>query len=265
MTELEQKKSNEIGLGLYLPYLGSFIVFLGVIRLMCFYSAFGIQIVSYLEFSEIITSFLDIIVIAAFVFMTSLLQNFLMMNKSEQDEQNSIRQKIFIEGDFFKRLLLYVKYSQKLLLAGLILSAGSFFWQYLVKKQSYWIILWVTIFFLAVFLFVILTTEIDIQHAKFNSSNKSKRFISIIINTLLFIGFVIAFTQTQIKAIKNDKSTYGVSIIFDNDKLLISDSVNYYIGNTKNYLFIYHERNNTTDVIPMTRIKQLTITHNKND
>lgn len=54
---------SDMPLSQILPYLGSYVVFLGVSRLLYYYESFGITITNYLEFSEILTSFLDIIVI----------------------------------------------------------------------------------------------------------------------------------------------------------------------------------------------------------
>jgi hypothetical protein len=259
MDNEKQKSSNEILISQYLPYFGSFIIFLGVIRLLFFYRTFGIPILNYLEFSEIITSFLDIIVIVVLIFVTSLIQNFIIKDKTEQKAISSIKQKIVNEDNFFKRIPLYIKYLQNLLIGGLILIVFSFIWHFFDKSTTYFTILLMFIFFVATSFFVIITVEIDRQHKIFNSSISTKRFISILINILLFVGLVIWFTYSEINTIRKDKSTYGTTIILDNDQVLISDSTNYFIGKTQQYLFIYHEKLNVTDVIPMTRVKQLTI------
>lgn len=72
------------------------------------------------------------------------------------------------------------------------------------------------------------------------------------------------YSAYQAKKNRKDKSTYGVSITFDDDKILVSDSSNYFIGKTQNYIFIYHEKENKTDIIPMTRVKQITMKHIQN-
>ena len=76
MSESELVKPNDgsydsgkYNLASLIPYAGTYIVFLGVVRLITYYESFGIQILGFLEISEVITSFLDIIlaVIASFV------------------------------------------------------------------------------------------------------------------------------------------------------------------------------------------------------
>lgn len=63
----------------------------------------------------------------------------------------------------------------------------------------------------------------------------------------------------QAKRIKIDKSTYGYYIILDNNQKVISDSISYYIGKTQNYVFIHHQNLKTTDVFPISRIKQISV------
>ncbi len=38
---------------------------------------------------------------------------------------------------------------------------------------------------------------------------------------------------------------------------------NYYIGKTRNYVFVHHENLKTTDVIPMSRVKQITVAQHR--
>ena len=88
---MEEKK--ESALIRYLPFLGSFIIFLGMTRLIFYYSDFGIKIVSFLEFSEIVTSFFDILIIVVIISLFSVVQDFLIKSKSEQDKKTQTRQK----------------------------------------------------------------------------------------------------------------------------------------------------------------------------
>ena len=259
----DEKTNNEtepqpIKLTTYLPYVGSFIIFLGVARLIFFYSAFGVSIVNFLDFSEIITSFLDIIVIAVFIFAYSFLQGFILRNKESYDEKDELRKQILSEGNFLKRIWLHMKLCNELFISGLFFIAAFFAWHFFNKDITYSSILWIACLYLCIFGLLVLMTEISRIHHHSNSTIHYRRFIAMLFYTVLLIGLVIYFAHKQVTSIKEDKSTYGVSIILDNDQTIVSDSTNYYVGKTVNYLFFHHEKENTTDVIPMTRVKQIT-------
>ena len=261
MTEEKQNiepDQHPFKLSNYLPYLGSFIIFLGVTRLIFFYSAFGISIVNFLDFSEIVTSFLDIIVISVFLFATSILQGFILREKETQDEKEGIRKKILEEEHLLKRLWLHTKLCKELLIGGIVLTTTYFIWHFFNKDITIASIVWGAAFFLICFVLLIIMTEINRIHHKSNSSIHFRRFIGLLFYTALFSGLVIYYAHTQADNIKKNKSTFGVTITLDNDQTMVSDSSNYYVGKTLNYLFIYHEKDNTADVIPMNRVKQIT-------
>jgi len=113
-----------------------------------------------------------------------------------------------------------------------------------------------------VFLIVFIGTEIDRKHYQFDTSTLTRRFYQILYATLLAIIAMIVFTKMQVDGIRKEKNTYGVKVLMDNEQLVVSDSTNYYIGKTQNYLFIYHEKSKTTDIIPMSRVKQITMPDN---
>ncbi len=242
----------------YLPYLGSFIIFLGVTRLIFFYSAFGISIVNFLDFSEIVTSFLDIIVISVFLFATSILQGFMLRDKEIQHLKDGIRKKILEEEHLLKRLWLHTILCKELIIGGLILTTSYFILHCFNKDITIASIAWGAAFFVICFVLLVIIREISRIHHKSNSSIHYRRFIAILFYTSLFSGLVISYAHKQADNIKKNKSTFGVTITLDNDQTLVSDSSNYYVGKTLNYLYIYHEKDNTADVIPINRVKQIT-------
>ena len=60
------------------------------------------------------------------------------------------------------------------------------------------------------------------------------------------------------EAIKESKKYLGTSFKIENN-IIISDSTNYYIGKTKNYIFYYQEENKSTKVYPIKDIKEIEI------
>lgn len=107
--------------------------------------------------------------------------------------------------------------------------------------------------------FIIIDVEIERKHLQFNSSLARRRWIKLNLYSLVIIFAIVFYSSYQAGNIRKDKTTFGVSILLDNDQLIVSDSLNYYVGKTQNYVFIHHQKLNTTDVIPMERIKQITL------
>lgn len=266
MADIESTNTRqEFRISQYISYVGPFIIFLGMVRLITFYNAFGVSIISYLDFSEIITSFFDILIFVIIYFAYISIQNFVAGDKEQANEANKKRQEIINENDFWKIIRLYITYFKKLLIFEFLVILGCLFSHFVYSWISAWTIFIVitTFFFLQVFLIIIV--EIERKHIHLESSINRKRFISMTLYFLVFTMGVRYYSSYQAGLIKREKSTYGVTISLDNEQTLVSDSTSYFIGKTLNYVFIYDEKQNTTDIIPMTRIKQITMVHKKND
>lgn len=246
----------------FLPYFGPYIIFLGVTRLLFYYSSFGVTITNFLEFSEIITSFLDILAIIVIQFVFGIIQSFLMKSKKEIDEENSLREKLLDEANFFIRLKLYCAYYYRLIFNTLgmllIVSILSFF----SKNINYTTIIYLSLSSLSLFIYAIIVVEVDVKHKLVNSSDKDKQFSGLLLYSLLFIGLTLTYSYSQVENVKVKKTTFGTSIILEDNTILVSDSSNYFIGKTQGYIFFYHEATKSTDIIPVSKLKKMTINEN---
>lgn len=265
MAETEKTKSDNVfKVTEYLSYVGPIIIFLGMARLITFYKAFGVSIVSYLDFSEVITSFFDIIFIVFLFFAYTSIQNFVLGDKNQAEEADKQRQEIIKEESFKKLFWLYIKYFKRLLIFGFIAILVCVLSHYIFKSIDGFTVFLIIGLFIFLIIFFIVIVEIERKHIHFQSSLNRRRFIYLTLYFLVFTMGVVYYSSYQAGLIKRDKSTYGVAITLDNDKILVSDSLNYFIGKTLNYVFIYHEKLKSTDIIPMTRVKQITTANHQN-
>jgi hypothetical protein len=265
MVEEEPKSLKEIPISKVLPYVSSFIICLGIIRLIYFFSAFGISIVTYLDFSEILTSFLDMFLILCFVFAVFIFQTFFMFGKTEMENSYKLKQVIITEPKLIRRFKLYIKYSREVYYSAQFVFITLTFYFLLFKESDdsiLTLIKWASSIVIA-FLFILITGEVDRRLYLFNYTNLQRQVVQVLFNIVLIIIVTATLTQNEINSIKKDKSTYGTLVVLDNDQVINSDSINYYIGKTRNYVFVHHENLNTTDVIPMSRVKQITIAQRK--
>jgi len=246
------------------PFFGSFLLFLGICRLISYYGEFGINIVNYLDFSEILTSFFDVFVILAFIFSITFIQGFLSASK-RSEESNRKRKNIIEEKFLIKRMGMYFSYYISSFVGAIFALSFNFLVLRLFDKS----LIWNDLFYyylvtLGYYVFLIFLTEIEIRHKYFQSSDSFKFYIQVLIYSTLVVALVIYTGYRQALSVKERKIYYGTAIELEGNSRIVSDSTTYYIGNTKNYLYVYHEKDGSTDVIPMTRIKLISHRHPSN-
>ncbi len=258
-----ESKKNKIEWHNYFPIASAFLILFGVTRLIYFYLYFNVHIISYLEFSEIITSFFDILLISFYLIFYSFLQQ--IFSNLYQDIKTYSRDfNTWVSQDkFHKRLPIYIKLFYPYFFSSIILL--------FVFDNLFFLLTEIHLLFLIIGIFISLTfiivkSEIERPHYIFSLNGayldgemfpKLKKYFHFVFNFLLSILVLITFVTKQVSHIKNDNSTYGTRITLDNDSTLISDSTTYYVGKTQNYVFIFHEKEKSTQVIPMTRVKEM--------
>lgn len=258
MKDVEKKDSEDLFLSKYYVYIGPFIIFLGMARLIFFYKTFGISIVNYLEFSEIITSFFDIIVILVLYLSFLIIQNYLTRNKNIENKTDELYNKIIEEKKQWRRTLLYFNYVKVLIYFALFIVIVSLVSNFFYETPSSYVIKLLTSVFIFIIFVVVISVEIERKHKLLGANLNTKKFYKFIFLSFIVVITVIVYSAYQSNVIKNDKSTYGVTIVFDNDQIFVSDSSTYFIGKTQNYIYIHHQKEKKTDAIPMSRVKKLT-------
>lgn len=243
----------------FIPYAGSVIIFLGAFRLIMFYGGFGVSIVQFLDFSEIITSFLDIIIPIVIMLCITIFQNFILHDKKKYEKYDSLRNEILSRDQSFKDIKLYLRYFKDLLIISLAIIIVFTFLYFYNKIISFNTVKVTVILLLFLFFVLNISLMIERKYIENNTSKKGRTLIRIFSNSIICVLVVLALSQFQIYNTKYNHSTKGTKIVLENDDILLSDNINYYIGKTVNYVFYYHEKTKTTDVIPISRVKQLSI------
>lgn len=255
----------------FVPYAGVTLIFLGFVRLMTYYTAFGINIINFLEFSEIVTTFLDMTVVITIAIIGMTIQGIWHNSPGE-------RQKMFTEN--FKK---YERIRKK---------KGCIFWRkrWSIRGKCIWhcmpmiVLLLILLSYLGylhnhlnrnqifrmfghlIVLSLLFSTAIfklERRHLKRNSSIESRQQMQVLVYGILLFLIVLISSFSDVSGVRRDKSTYEVSFVMEDETtnketLIVSDSSDYYIGNTKNYLFFYHQCGDSTEVIPMKQVKSLT-------
>lgn len=244
----------------FISYIGTFVIFLSTLKLVSFYNSFGISIISYLEFSELLISFFEVIVVCIFILLVLMIHDFLFSRESKHEKQKLKINALLNEKKVLKILWLYIKILRyPLLLSSIVyllfLFCNKSNLQYLSATLKF-----IFSFYILTITLLILKFEIDRKLLNHKFRRFSKQFILL---TLVFLGFtitIVLYSEHQTNLIRKAKSNFGVEITFDTDNKFVSDSFSYYIGKTRNFIFIYDEKNKTADVYPMSRIKKIKLT-----
>lgn len=221
------------------PLAGALLIFLGVLKLIFYYSYFDIQIINYLEFQEIITSFLgDINIIIIFGITMTLITLFAlnMLSRSTKTHVDDILEKIlhFISLHKLKYFLLF-------LVIILIISTLLYLKEI---KYNYFLIYLLTYCTAQMLTFLFLSKEKD------GEIDISNFYVILIVGISLSMS-IFLFAQKEIQESVYNKNE--VIIKTTNDTIQCNNkSRNVFIGKTSKYVFI--KIKNATVVIPSEEI-----------
>ncbi|WP_143273616.1 hypothetical protein [Aquimarina sp. MAR_2010_214] len=240
----------------YVPYLGTLLILLGATKLTIYYSLFGVNIASYLEFSEILTLFLnDLLYFIAIIFIVNLLM-FLMQPNNELENISKGLHDTLTEKNLLKRILAYAVNGINLLILTLIWVIGIPFWFWLSKLPfTTYLYYFYPILCLILLLTIIYETRRQWfikfkEHPKMIYTNLAKLFI-------ILLGLTISSAYQDFKSVKTNKKYLGTTLKLS-DRNVVSDSSYYYIGKTRNFIFFHDQKKKINDIFPMNEIKMLT-------
>lgn len=252
-----QKRTADVSTPIVIQYfqiLGPVLIFVGVMRLIVYYRSFHVNILYFLQFSEIITSVFDLLVPLIVMYTIGIVQNYLLTTSEESRKNQEIYQAMSKTDDFFERVRLHIRLFRDTwpILLVTILAYGG-----LVLYRKYYLSLFITVLLFVGFIIIysVLRVETNIKHERSRTPHHVRQYLS-----LLFIGWYFGFiiytnTLAEIDSVKVFKTTCGVKMTYDDNTTFTCDSTNYFIGKTGNYVFIYHEKMDFTEVFPTSRVK----------
>ena len=237
-----------------IPYVGSFIIFCGILKLSIYYKGFNIAINDYLELSELLTSFASDITFYTILFVVLGVLFYLAEEIEETIKINGLIEKAMRENSLIKRLKLYTTAFKTIPFFLLIIISTSIL--YFFKKID----LYLTVLFL-ISMFITLTIplllfEIEKKYLTLSGERFDPSFKQIVSLLLLLVFIVITSSFIEIHDVKKNKKYIGTKFQID-ESIMTSDAQNYYIGKTNKFLFFYKSQANETIVYPMYRIKMI--------
>ncbi len=239
------------------PYITTFLIFLGSLRLIIFYSFFNINIIDFLEFPEILTSFLDNTIGMALVYSLFYFIAESFMEPYKINEAGILRRKNFIEGSIKHRIKDFLFDDWLITVVGIFLFTLVGL-NDIIKRHfdTPFLIVFIILIVLSIFFRYVervfqFREEYSVGHAK-----------PLTISTIIYFGSWIVLTTifntlSNAQSIKYFNGYKKVNIAFIDSTFFKTDSNNFYIGKTSNYVFIYHKSQDSTEVYKVSDIKRL--------
>jgi hypothetical protein len=241
----EKNQLNKI-----LKYFPGFIIFLGIVKLIFFYKSFNIQIVDYLNLSEVLISFIDkaiLYIIIAFVPILLVLTFW----GEVIAKSNTITFEEKLSKNFSQRVFSDIKEN---IFPFILTLIGIIF--FIVKGK--WSIEIGAIYFsyFGCYIVIFITREIRIAYKKQYNYSIPPTYLNFFFLIYLFTILLLQNTIQEIKEIK-EKHKYLGTMIFLEKETITCDSNNTYVGQTNDYLFLYSISEKRSTVIPKKGIQKI--------
>lgn len=234
----------------FMKFFPVYMIFIGTLRLIIYYSAFNVSIINYIEFSEFLLSFFNsftllVIMVILLILLIGLWGNDIGL------ENNSVYQSYFNET--FK-----IRFKRDLKSASFIVSIFLIFWvivSIIFFKTSIYRAIYALYLPLLSFIFFIYR-EIRVANFKANNTDFPSTYINITIILIIATTTVIHDVLLDIDKVKFQHKYYNSKITLD-DSIIVSDSIQTYIGKTNDFIYVFNSSSNSSRVIPVTRVKEI--------
>lgn len=225
------------------PLAGTVLIFSGVLKLIFFYSHFNIRIIDYLEFQEIITSFLgdfNIIVIFGITMALISFMTFNFLGKRTGLPINELLDKM-LHIVYPHRFRYFIGFFT----VALILFLLTYF---KILSNNYVVIYFLTFCTIQMLTYLFL-------HKEDNGEIDIPIFFAVLIFGLSLTISLYQFAQHDIQEIKTSHSE--TTLVLDNTTIICNKQTkNLYIGKTSKFVFVKFDSLNSTMVIPAEDIKR---------
>lgn len=224
------------------PYLNFAAIGLGMIKLMFYYSAFGVNIIQYLDFSEsLILCFESIIHLFLFLIVIFISSVLFLHKIGDFNSGNS--DNIISNQNFWKRLAAYFGHNIWLIGVCIFLS---------------WLL---NPYFLLVIplLYLLSETRYVLKH-RYNTDLNST-YHNLILWGIFFVAFEYSFLLREVNATKYYARYEGTILTIDTQKeeesRIVSDSVILFVGKTKEFYYMYDKKKGSALIIPSDKVLEV--------
>ena len=225
----------------YVAALFSFGTFIGIIYNYIFYSIFNVNYFAFSDLSEILSSFLPSTALLV-VFLVGPIGYMSGLITAGYAIENNKKPPAFLAKRYVANIILYIIG----IIVALLLFANLF-----INSPLYLTFIGTTI------LSAIVSTFTIIQKWKYNFIPYYKLFIGNVVFITLVVTLILP--KIEIRYFILGSHPTQIEIVFKDSTVLKSDSVHFYVNQTKNYLFMYNKSTKITSIFKTEDIKRYEI------
>ena len=239
----------------YLPLLSAFLIFNGFLKLYLYYDHWDIKIIEYLDFSEILLSFLsdiNIFVLGLIIYIFPRLFSLALINTFDKKQQatsldlNSKNQTNHSEKTFFD-INEYLPYYSPwvFFIVSIILTVISS-WMFFNNFTLLWLYIGIPLLSYSLYnLLILLENLLPMED-----------FLVGIVIFPTIIAFTYCLAFREIKTIEQNIGQKITTIYTENETITTSKN-NILLGKTQKFIYLFDNVTNCTRIIPSDKIKSI--------
>ena len=224
---------------------GSSVLIAGLLRLYFFFKSFNISILPYIELQELTTLALDnIIFFSIFVILNISIFSFFYKKRNVNKGRFERLKK---QGFFhFDKIIIFI----------IILPILFIIQQNTQKVFLYEFVLWTILLFVGIYLnpFIYFESQQFLEKKNIKINMMTMVFFISALN-LCFFSSISGISEAY--KIKLTNYYYGSKFELDNQEIILSNSKKYFIGKSKAYLFFYEPEDEITQIVPVSRVRNI--------
>ena len=247
---LETKKLKTL-----LPYIGSFFILCGYLKLSLFYHHFNIKITEYLELTEIISLFIgDAMLYIAIVFLVNL-YSFINQDLSQSIENENRQDEILNTEDASLRLKKFLNMRKEQLGAIAAITILNAILIYFKVQNS--ILVMMNIILIAWVIATYILYEFRRKYKLVYNKDLNITYYNLILSLNLFLVYIFSSIYVDINF--TEKLNNNVIKFNYKENVITTDKNILFIGETKNFLFLFNNKQKKTSVYPRNEISNFEI------
>jgi hypothetical protein len=248
MKKIEEKDKKNIEFYLkLLPVCIVLLIILGYSYLSGYYGLYNLDIIHYLDTTEILTSFLPLVklifipLLIAYLVLRYLHKSFNEPDSASKKEIKTDTQKKWLK--IFKNVGMFLL----ILIIGLSIMLIFFFFVGTYVATNYGVIF-----------FWIMATAVSYMTMVFNKMSPIMNTIThLILGWLIYFG-AHAYFMDKHRAIKEGDRISEATFVYQNDTISTTENIRY-IGQTNNYIFLHEFKTNTNFIYEFDKISNMQI------
>lgn len=260
MESTDSKDNSILSISIYHSYVVLFVIFLGITRLGTFYHYFDISLSDHFTIFELVTSVSDIMAFVFFfiplalihVYQLSENRNIMHLENAENLSPNTSATKGvlgFLRNTYFA----FPSEIMATVIVAVLCLLSHFAFQ---NPNRFQLLLFAIAFLLPLLVMGLLVRARD-RLKRFQASNQTRILYIHVMYGLILTFAAMAYANYQVHRIVKGKSTNGVKLEYPDGVVFTSNSSKYFIGQSREYVFLYDEKTHTTEKIMKLWVKKI--------